>query len=102
MAERYSNRITQFYQSYFIMKEVGKPHAHPAAPPEFQKSFSDFLAKFESSGSRSPSISSSSKQKSASDGSGAYREYWQAPVRLWDTRLRHLDETEIEAILVCS
>ncbi|KAJ7050479.1 hypothetical protein C8F01DRAFT_1377562 [Mycena amicta] len=53
------------------------PSGHPAAPPEFQKSFSASPAKT----------------------GGALSEFWEAPVRFWRPRNRDLEEAEIDAIL---
>ncbi|KAJ7909348.1 hypothetical protein B0H13DRAFT_639644 [Mycena leptocephala] len=61
------------------------PHAHPAAPPEFQKRFSDVAT----------SPSAEAKGKSGSTVS----EYWQAPERFWRPRVRELEESEIDAVL---
>ncbi|KAJ7043398.1 hypothetical protein C8F04DRAFT_943859, partial [Mycena alexandri] len=61
------------------------PHAHPAAPPEFQKRFSDVAA--------SPS------GKSAGRTGSVVSEFWEAPERFWRPRIRELDESEIDAIL---
>ncbi|EJD00803.1 uncharacterized protein FOMMEDRAFT_21309 [Fomitiporia mediterranea MF3/22] len=81
------------------------PHAHPAGPPEYKAHFADFLKKFESSASSSRSVSSSSsnsvqKGKDQSDAhSDAYQEFWQAPQRLWNPRVRNISEKEMDAVL---
>ncbi|KAJ6518612.1 hypothetical protein C8R45DRAFT_948683 [Mycena sanguinolenta] len=77
-----------------LIKFVGKrswpsshatPHAHPAAPPEFQKRFSDVT----------PKSSTEGKGKSAS----VVSEFWLAPERFWRPRGRELAESEIDAVL---
>ncbi|KAJ7634192.1 hypothetical protein DFH06DRAFT_950865, partial [Mycena polygramma] len=76
-----------------LIKFIGKrswpsgqasPHAHPAAPPEFQKRFSGAAA--------SPSAEPKGKTGSA------VAEFWQAPERFWRPRVRELEESEIEAV----
>ncbi|KAJ7283138.1 hypothetical protein C8J57DRAFT_1291348 [Mycena rebaudengoi] len=62
------------------------PHAHPAAPPEFRKRFSDAAAAGTAKGS-------------APSPGGAVSEFWEAPERFWRPRVRELEESEIEAIL---
>jgi len=61
------------------------PHAHPAAPPEFQKRYSDVAA----------SSSTEGKGKTGS----VVGEFWQAPERFWRPRVRELEESEIDAVL---
>ncbi|KAJ6581310.1 hypothetical protein B0H19DRAFT_1114667 [Mycena capillaripes] len=61
------------------------PHAHPAAPPEFQKRFSEVAA--------NPSTETKGKT------GGVVSEYWQAPERFWRPRVRELEESEIDAVL---
>ena len=67
-------------------------HAHPAAPEELKKSFGDFLKKFQSPARTNSHGSSSSAH--------AYREYWEAPSRYWNSRVRTISEEEIDAVLV--
>ncbi|KAJ7760374.1 hypothetical protein B0H16DRAFT_1532100 [Mycena metata] len=55
------------------------PHAHPAAPPEFQKRFLR----------PSPQVGTDS----------VVSEFWEAPERFWRPRIRELEESEIDAIL---
>ncbi|KIM45802.1 hypothetical protein M413DRAFT_293664 [Hebeloma cylindrosporum] len=69
------------------------PHPHPAAPLELQQRFSEFLAKVNSSGSSQPA----SKSKQSSE--GVYSEFWEAPPRFWNPRIRHLEEAEMNAIM---
>ncbi|KAF9265516.1 hypothetical protein L218DRAFT_812712, partial [Marasmius fiardii PR-910] len=67
------------------------PHIHPAAPAELRnKNFSDFStsSKFQAS---SPSSSSSSSK--------VFKEFWEAPERLWKPKVRELEEWEIDAVL---
>ncbi|KAK7030617.1 hypothetical protein R3P38DRAFT_2929537 [Favolaschia claudopus] len=78
-----------------LIKFIGKrswpsthdaPHAHPAAPPEFQKRHYDDVA---------PSKSPSERKNSG----GAALEFWQVPERFWNPRGRELEEREISAVL---
>ncbi|KAJ7767477.1 hypothetical protein DFH07DRAFT_881054 [Mycena maculata] len=62
------------------------PHAHPAAPPEFQKRFSDVAA---------ASPSGAGKGETGS----VISEFWEAPERFWRPRVRELEESEIDAVL---
>jgi len=57
-------------------------HPHPSAPAELKTSFPDFLRKFESSGGK------------------VYKEFWEAPEKLWRPRYRALEDAEINAVLV--
>ncbi|KLO17493.1 hypothetical protein SCHPADRAFT_846434, partial [Schizopora paradoxa] len=70
------------------------PHAHPAGPAEYKKAFSDFVKKFQSSASGSTSSSSGGKEAKP----GVFTEFWQAPSRIWNPRVRSLSEDEIEAV----
>ena len=71
--------------------EPDSQRPHPAAPSELQKSFGDFLKKFQAS-SPSPSKSGS--------GGNVVSEFWEAPSRFWKTSIRELEDAEIEAITV--
>ncbi|KAF8887595.1 hypothetical protein BD779DRAFT_1440831 [Infundibulicybe gibba] len=66
------------------------PHPHPAAPVELKKTFSDFVKKVET-----PTAAPSSQK-------AAHHEYWEAPERFWNPKVREIEEQEIEAILVSS
>ncbi|KAJ7695197.1 hypothetical protein B0H17DRAFT_1056775 [Mycena rosella] len=61
------------------------PHAHPAAPPEFQQRYSGVAAV------------SSDVGKSTSK--SVVSEFWEAPDRFWRPRIRELEESEIDAVL---
>ncbi|KAJ7355457.1 hypothetical protein DFH08DRAFT_852513 [Mycena albidolilacea] len=65
------------------------PHAHPAAPQELQKRFSDSAA----------SASASASSGKGNTGGNALSEFWEAPERFWRPRVRELEESEIEAVL---
>ncbi|KIP10597.1 hypothetical protein PHLGIDRAFT_125463 [Phlebiopsis gigantea 11061_1 CR5-6] len=65
-------------------------HPHPFAPPELQKSFSDFLNKFKSSAT---ALSSPGTKKGGS--TPVFEDFWQAPERYWKTKI---SEQEMEAI----
>ncbi|PPQ95498.1 hypothetical protein CVT26_008526 [Gymnopilus dilepis] len=67
-------------------------HPHPAAPAEFKQRFSEFLNKMNSSGS--------SEAASKSSGPTVYTEFWEAPPKFWNYKARHLEEAEIEAVMV--
>ena len=66
--------------------------AHPAAPEELKRSFADFLRKFQSPVRMNGNGSSSSMH--------VYQEYWEAPSRYWDSRVKTISEEEIGAVLV--
>lgn len=78
------------------MTTADTPHAHPAAPPELKKSFSEFVKKFQASADSAPSPTAQSPKTPT-----VFPEFWQAPERFWKPRVRELDENEIDAILVC-
>ncbi|KAJ7180481.1 hypothetical protein C8R46DRAFT_853649, partial [Mycena filopes] len=69
-------------RSWPVHPQAPTPHAHPAAPPEFQKRFPDVAA---------------SKPPGSSDSVAS--EFWEAPERFWRPRIRQLEESEIDAIL---
>lgn len=71
------------------------PSAHPAGPPEYKAHFDDFLKKSKQT------LSAPSPAKPISRdalGTDVYQEFWQAPARLWNPRVRNLSEEEVEAI----
>jgi small subunit ribosomal protein YMR-31 len=81
-----------------LYTEAQRQHPHPAAPSELQKTFSDFLKKFDAS----PSSLSNGGGKAGERGSKeTFREFWEAPTRFWRPRVRELEDGEIDAILVC-
>lgn len=82
---------------YFTCVEPEPPHAHPAGPPDYQAHFQDFMQKVQSY--KFVSTSPSSSQKHASE-QAVYQEFWQAPSRLWNPRIRELSDAEMEAVLV--
>ncbi|KAJ8595063.1 hypothetical protein M405DRAFT_857631 [Rhizopogon salebrosus TDB-379] len=65
-------------------------HPHPAAPPEWQLSFSD--------PTRSAAPQTSSKAPSSQD-HPVFTEFWEAPARFSKPALRYLAQVEIDAIL---
>ena len=67
-------------------------HAHPAAPEELKRSFTDFLKKFQSPVRTNGSGSSS--------GAHVYQEYWEAPSKFWNSRAKMISEEEIDGVLV--
>ncbi|KAG6374988.1 hypothetical protein JVT61DRAFT_3763 [Boletus reticuloceps] len=56
-------------------------HPHPAAPPECRKTFSQ----------QTPNTAGTTEQLS-------FRDFWDAPARLWRPRHHELQEFEIDAI----
>lgn len=72
--------------------EPDSQHPHPAAPSELQKSFADFVRKFQAS------TSSTVKEVGNKQ---VFAEYWEAPARIWRPRIRQLEDAEIDAISVC-
>jgi len=66
-------------------------HAHPVAPEELKKSFGGFLKKFQSSVKAGGNGSSS--------GAYVYQEYWEAPSKYWNSRVKTISEEEIDAVL---
>jgi small subunit ribosomal protein YMR-31 len=72
-------------------------HPHPAAPVQLKEAFSDFLQKYKRH--LSPSLSKSIRQ----DPRGLmFNDFWEAPRHLWQPKIRHLEDAEIDAILVSS
>jgi len=67
-------------------------HAHPAAPDELKKSFGEFLKKFQSP--------ARTNGDGSSPGAHAYQEYWEAPSKYWNGRMKSISEEEIDAVLV--
>ena len=67
-------------------------HAHPAAPEDLKKSFSEFLKKFQSP------VKAGGNE--SSPGRHVYQEYWEAPSKYWNGRLKTMSEEEIDAVLV--
>lgn len=82
------------------LTEPEAPHAHPAGPAEYKAHFSDSLKKFQSGGSKSQSSGATQEAQTASKDTGAYEEFWQAPPRLWNPRIRNISEEEMDAVLV--
>ncbi|KAL6304087.1 hypothetical protein BKA93DRAFT_898455 [Sparassis latifolia] len=71
------------------------PRAHPAAPAELKKSFSDFARKYQASAT-APAASVASAPARKVENVRVYEEFWEAPPRLWE---QHIEEVEIEAIM---
>ncbi|KAG0695448.1 hypothetical protein DFH29DRAFT_1005476 [Suillus ampliporus] len=79
----------------FIGKRVwpaaaGPSHPHPAAPPEWQKSFSDVTQK---------AAAPHSSSRAPSQDHPVFLEFWEAPSRFSNPTSRYLDQVEIDAIL---
>ncbi|PSR72898.1 hypothetical protein PHLCEN_2v11265 [Hermanssonia centrifuga] len=74
-------------------------HPHPAAPADYKEHFSDFVAKFKSSGSslQNTSPSSAPAKSGAKESVKVFDDFWQVPARL---RSPELSEAEMEAITV--
>lgn len=62
-------------------------HPHPAAPPEYRKTFS---------GIHQQTLSSAGTTEQPS-----FRDFWDAPARFWRPKHYELQEIEIEAIQAC-
>ncbi|KAH0839526.1 hypothetical protein J3R83DRAFT_384, partial [Lanmaoa asiatica] len=62
-------------------------HPHPAAPPEYRKTFSGILQ-------QTPNNTRITEQPS-------FRDFWDAPARFWRPKHHELQEFEIDAIQVC-
>lgn len=77
--------------------ELEPPHPHPAGPADYKAHFTDFLKKFQSSTQTKSSTPSASKHSSDKP---VYEEFWEAPARLWNPRVRSLSEEEMEAVVV--
>lgn len=67
-------------------------HAHPAAPEELKRSFTDFLKKF-----RSPVRENGNLSRS---GVHVHQEFWEAPPKYWNSRVKTISEEEIDAVVV--
>jgi len=67
-------------------------HAHPAAPEELKRSFTDFLKKFQST--------VRTNGRGSSSGAHVYQEFWEAPSKYWNSRLKTISEEEVDAVLV--
>ncbi|KAI9466563.1 hypothetical protein BJY52DRAFT_1111364 [Lactarius psammicola] len=68
---------------------------HPAAPTQFKEAFSHFLEKH-----KTFSFPSTSLSNGQSSGRPIFNEFWEAPEHLWRPKLRHLEDSEIDAVLV--
>jgi len=60
-----------------------------------QKAFPDFLKRFQAS---STSSSGSSKATKKAGSGEVFGEFWEAPSRFWQPKVRDLEEWEIDAI----
>ncbi|KAF5321697.1 hypothetical protein D9619_000942 [Psilocybe cf. subviscida] len=72
------------------------PHPHPAAPAEFKERFSEFLTKMNSSGASSKA---SSSKPSSSGNTNTFNQFWEAPSRFWQPRVREMSKAEMDAIM---
>ncbi|KAF8841320.1 hypothetical protein BDN67DRAFT_877549, partial [Paxillus ammoniavirescens] len=63
---------------------AGPSHPHPAAPPEYRKTFSGIV--------QQTSGKSSAREKPM------FQDFWDAPARFWRPKHRELEEFEIEVI----
>ena len=82
----------------FVLKIVTGPQPqrpHPAAPTQFKEAFSDFLERYKKFSF--PSTSSSSGQNA---GRAIFNEFWEAPEYVWRPKVRKLEDSEIDAVLV--
>jgi hypothetical protein len=67
---------------------VETPLPHPAAPTELKQKFAELLK----------AINQQSTELSS--GSNVYREFWEAPSRFWQPKVRQLTEDEMDSIMV--
>lgn len=91
--------VVFFSDSVSVLSIVGPQpqHPHPAAPVQLKEAFSDFLQKYKSH--LSPSSSKSIRQNPRGL---MFNDFWEAPGHLWQPKIRHLEDAEIDAILVSS
>ncbi|KAH9041846.1 hypothetical protein EDB84DRAFT_1267091 [Lactarius hengduanensis] len=68
---------------------------HPAAPTQLKAAFSEFLEKY-----KSFSFPSTSSSNGKSSGKPIFTEFWEAPEHLWRPKVRQLEDSEIDAVLV--
>jgi small subunit ribosomal protein YMR-31 len=82
----------------FVFKTVTGPQLqrpHPAAPTQFKEAFSDFLERY-----KNFSFPSTSSSNGKSSGRPIFNEFWDAPEYLWRPKVRKLEDSEIDAVLV--
>ncbi|KAF9242958.1 hypothetical protein BU15DRAFT_72613 [Melanogaster broomeanus] len=65
---------------------AGSSHPHPAAPPEYRKSFSDIVQQ------------TLSTSKTSANEQPVFQDFWDAPARFWRPKYRELAEFEIDVI----
>ncbi|PFH50551.1 hypothetical protein AMATHDRAFT_144773 [Amanita thiersii Skay4041] len=72
------------------------PHPHPAAPAELKQRFAQFVNRLDAA----QSLQSS---KHGSGGSpSVFKDFWEAPHRLWQPKVHIIEDNEIEAVMVCA
>ena len=81
------------FNIYFAGPQPQKPH--PAAPAEFKEAFPNFLEKY-----KNFSLSSTTSSNGKNLGKPIFNEFWEAPEYLWQPKIRNLEESEIDAVLV--
>ncbi|KAI9572457.1 hypothetical protein HD554DRAFT_2168114 [Boletus coccyginus] len=59
-------------------------HPHPAAPPDYRKTFSDILPQ--------------TSHTAGTTGQPSFRDFWDAPARFWRPKHHKVQEFEIDAI----
>ncbi|EGO01487.1 hypothetical protein SERLA73DRAFT_85167, partial [Serpula lacrymans var. lacrymans S7.3] len=72
---------------------VEPSHPHPAAPPDYSKSFSEL-----SENHQAPATNHVASE-SSNTAAQVYQEFWEAPSRFWQPRSRELEDAEIDAVL---
>jgi small subunit ribosomal protein YMR-31 len=81
-----------FLLSIFSGPQRQRPH--PAAPAQLKETFSKFLEKYNSPSP--PSANNAQKNPRQR----IFNDFWDAPGHVWRPRIRHLEDAEIDAVLV--
>ncbi|KAH9956791.1 hypothetical protein BC827DRAFT_1229300 [Russula dissimulans] len=67
---------------------------HPAAPEQFKEAFAGFLEKYKRTSSQQSNNSALKNPRGLT-----FDQFWEAPNHLWRPRIRHVEDTEIDAVL---
>jgi len=93
MASEYACLVLSVRASLMPCLATGAPHPHPAASPESREHFADFLTK---QLNQAPDSTAHHRNTTGM----AFRYFWEAPPRFWNPRVRELEDSEMEAIMV--
>ncbi|KXN84192.1 hypothetical protein AN958_12845 [Leucoagaricus sp. SymC.cos] len=74
---------------------VEAPQPHPAASAEFREHFADFLKR-----RLRQTPSGTSERAALPDSATVYSNFWEAPSKYWNPRVRELDDWEMNSIMV--